>query len=114
MSDNINAWPQKNGALKNEVYEKLTTELALYREWLLCKTKEEMLTYARDYNLREDIIAVFDDASFQDDELEAMLKIPGLLDKVLRSHKKDACCVEMHRAVIEEDFARVLKKNATI
>lgn len=109
MGENINNWSQRSNALKDAVYKKLETEFGLYREWLLCKTKEEMLTYSHGYNLREDILNTFDDTDFSDEDLQKMLKTPSLLDKVLEAHRKDACCTSMYRALLEDDLEKVVK-----
>lgn len=109
MRNNAGTWVQENANLKDEVYKKLETEFNLYKEWLLCKPKEEMLTYANEYALREEILGVFDDGEFTDEELAKLGKANGLLGKILALRRKDTCCNAMRREILDDDIRQVLK-----
>mgnify|MGYP004691443531 CR=1 FL=1 len=42
--------------LNTRLYQKIFAEQAHFKDWLLSRTPEEILSYARKYNCREDIL----------------------------------------------------------
>lgn len=109
MFEKAGTWTQKSASLKDDVYHKLDTEFSLYKEWLLCKEKEEILSYSSAYIDREDALAAFDDAEFEDDELERLLCVPDLLSKVVELRRKDAVSTRSRLNLFEEDFRKILE-----
>lgn len=84
-----NIWSKKNEALKELVYSKLEQEQEEYRKWLCSMPKEEMLTYAYEYSMREAVISAFDICDLDDAELEKLLTSKNVLERIAKLHEKN-------------------------
>ena len=62
----------------NALYEKMSAEQRIYREWLLSLPAQEILDHAYEYTIREDILIAMEEDILSEEEVQALLQSPAL------------------------------------
>jgi len=57
----------------NALYEKMSAEQRIYREWLLSLPAQEILDHAYEYTIREDILIAMEEDILSEEEVQALL-----------------------------------------
>ena len=75
-----------NEEINMALYEKMFAERDRYRDWLLSQPAEEILSHAREYTVREYIVASFQFVHYRlpDAEALALLKSPSPLADIYK------------------------------
>ncbi|MEG0597253.1 MAG: DUF3848 domain-containing protein [Oscillospiraceae bacterium] len=69
--------------LNRQLYQKMLEEQAQYRSWLLAQPPEEILNYAYEYTVREDILMAMENNEISAEQATALLKSSTPLADVL-------------------------------
>ena len=69
-------------ARMSQLYDKMATEQAKYRGWLLEQPPEEIVSHAYEYAMREDILMAMEDAELRPEQAEILLASASPLDAV--------------------------------
>ena len=64
------------------LYEKLSAELAEYKQWLLSLDKGEMLNHASEYSTKQDIVLHSLSGGIDDETIQILLTSDTLLDDI--------------------------------
>ncbi len=70
--------------LQNKLYEKMATEQARYRNWLISQSSEEILNHAAEYTIREDIMMEVSVLELSEVHTKALLKSRTPLEDIYR------------------------------
>lgn len=70
------------------LYEKVGAEQEQYKKWLLSQPPEEILKYAYEYSIREDIVIYMEYAEFSTKRAKALLKCHCLIDEIYNNFNK--------------------------
>ena len=87
----------------NVLYEKMSAEQRIYREWLLSLPAQEILDHAYEYTIREDILIAIEEDILSEEQVQALLQSPCPLADVYKDWQKRDNCGHMDtiRDVIE-------------
>ena len=72
----------------NRLYEKLTNDQLLFKNWLLEQEPEEILKHTYEYTVREDIIFAFEAMELEDEYVAALLLSPCPLQDIYENYRK--------------------------
>lgn len=72
----------------NRLYEKLTNDQLLFKNWLLEQEPEEILNHTYEYTVREDIIFAFEAMELEDEYVAALLLSPCPLQDIYENYRK--------------------------
>lgn len=75
-------------ARMSQLYDKMAAEQAKYRGWLLEQPPEEIVNYAYEYAMREDILMAMEDAELRPEQAEVLLASVSPLDDVYQVFSK--------------------------
>lgn len=78
-----------NEEASDKLYKKMAAEQASFREWLMTRPPEEILSHAHEYSLREDILSFFRDDDLECLEAKALLRKRSPLADIYREWEKD-------------------------
>ncbi len=102
---------EKTGMEENDInaqnwnkalYKKMAAEQDIFREWLKGLPYEEILRYAYEYAVREDIVMAMEELELTDAQAKALLKSPTPLADVYRYFEKlETGYMDILRAGIE-------------
>jgi len=100
-----------NEELNNTLYEKMSAEQRVYREWLLSLPAQEILDHAYEYSIREDILIAMEEDILSEEQAQALLQSPCSLADVYKDWQKRDNCGHMDiiRDVIECRADHVLR-----
>lgn len=77
-----------NEKTRTQLYERMFTEQAQYRDWLLGQTAEAVLNHAHEYSVREDILMAIEDGDLPEYQIRALLKSRTPLADVYKQWNK--------------------------
>ena len=104
-----------NEELNTALYKKMFNEQEQYRKWLLTQPVAEILKYAYEYTIRQDILCSLEYNDLTDKQAKALLKSPTPLADVFAkwetwetSHMGDIWSVVEYRAneIISRSFTQ--------
>lgn len=70
------------------LYEKMSDEQDIFRDWLKSLPREEMLYHAYEYSVREDIVMAMENMELTDAQAKALLDSPSPLADIYRNFQK--------------------------
>ncbi len=70
------------------LYEKMSDEQDIFRDWLKSLPREEMLYHAYEYSVREDIVMATENMELTDAQAKALLDSPSPLADIYRNFQK--------------------------
>ena len=86
-----------------QLYQKAWRELQQYRRWLLSLPKEEILSRAYGYAMREDILLSLENVDLTPEQQQTLLRMPDVLENVYKRFDKCDCTyMDVMQACIEE------------
>jgi hypothetical protein len=74
--------------LNNALYEKMSAEQCVYREWLLSLPAQEILDHAYEYSIREDILIAMEEDILSEEQAQALLQSLCPLADVYKAWQK--------------------------
>lgn len=74
--------------LNSTLYEKMSAEQRVYREWLLSLPAGEILDHAYEYSIREDILIAMETDILSEEQTQALLQSPCPLADVYKAWQK--------------------------
>ena len=78
----------QRGTLDEQLYEKLCQEQAAFRDELLALPPEQILYKAWEYLVREDILAAMENNELDDEQAQALLKLPDTMSDLCDTVKE--------------------------
>ena len=75
---------KSNGELNMAVCEKLMDEYEKFKEWLITLEPREILNYAYEYAIRQDISYATEYTEFTNEQCEALLKSPDITQEAMK------------------------------
>ena len=70
------------------LYEKMSDEQDIFRDWLKSLPREEMLYHTYEYSVREDIVMAMENIELTDAQAKALLDSPTPLADIYRNFQK--------------------------
>ena len=105
----------KPNDLDTALYEKMAAEQDKYRDWLKSQPPAEVLNYAYEYTVREDIVIAMEELELTDDQAQALLDLPTPLADVYRHFERlETGYMDMIRDSIENRADDVCKARAEL
>ena len=105
----------KPNDLDTALYEKMAAEQDKYRDWLKSQPPEEVLNYAYEYTVREDIVIAMEELELTDAQAQALLDLPTPLADVYRHFERlETGYMDMIRDSIENRADDVCKARAEL
>jgi len=99
-----------NEKLLTALYEKMSAEQALYRQWLLGQPPGEILNHAAEYTVREDIVMEMEELELTDIQAGALLKSKTPLADIYKEwNKTETRHMDDVRDVIEARAGAVIR-----
>ena len=101
--------------LNTALFEKMTAEQDKFRDWLKSQPPAEVLNYASEYTVREDIVMAMEELELTDAQAQALLDLPTPLADVYRHFEKlETGYMDMIRDSIENRADDVCKARAEL
>ena len=105
----------KPNDLDTALYEKMAAEQDKYRDWLKSQPPAEVLNYAYEYTVREDIVIAMEELELTDAKAQALLDLPTPLADVYRHFERlETGYMDMIRDSIENRADDVCKARAEL
>lgn len=77
-----------NDKLNAALYEKISAEQDVFRDWLLTQPPKEILNHAYEYSVREDIVMAMEELNLDAGQATALLESPSPLGDIFKEFER--------------------------